>query len=118
MTNNLTQLTLEIKGFILGEIFGLTQSTLQVHLVLFGVFILFSIVIGFLYGRKSIQAKEKRILEVEEEMLSAHREILQYAKMNKQLKETLEKAKIPYPISRIDEEDGNKVRKIPLGKIG
>jgi hypothetical protein len=118
MTNNLTQLTLEIHGFILGEIFGLTQSTLEIHVVLFGVLVFVSILIGFLYGRKNIKAKEKRILEVEEEMLSAHQEILQYAKANKQLKETLEKAKIPYPVTRIDEEDDEKVRKIPLGKIG
>ena len=37
-----------------------------------------------------------------------------------QLTETLEKAKIPLPVTRIDsnEEDDDKVRKIPLGKIG
>lgn len=115
---DLTQLTLEILGFIPGEIFGLTQSTLQIHVVLFGALAVMFILIGFLYGRKSIKTKEKRILEVEEEMLAAHQEILQYAKANKQLKETLEKAKIPYPVTRIDEEDDEKVRKIPLGKIG
>ncbi len=115
---DLTQLTLEIHGFILGEIFGLTQSTLEIHVVLFAVLVFVSILIGFLYGRKNMKAKEKRILEVEEEMLAAHQEILQFAKANKQLKETLEKAKIPYPVTRIDEEDDEKVRKIPLGKIG
>jgi hypothetical protein len=30
----------------------------------------------------------------------------------------LEKAKIPYPVTHIDEEEDEKVRKIPLGKIG
>ncbi len=115
---DLTQLTLEIKGFILGEIFSLSHSTLEIHVVLFGLMVIVAVLIGFLYNRKLVIAKEKRILEVENEMLSAHQEILQYAKANKQLKETLEKAKIPYPVTRIDEEEDEKVRKIPLGKIG
>lgn len=118
MINNLTQLTLEIQGFILGNVFGITQATIEIHFALFGVLIFVFALIGFLYGRKNVKAKEKRILEVENEMLSAHQEILQYAKANKQLKETLEKAKIPYVISRMDEAEDEKVRKIPLGKIG
>ncbi|MFY7839135.1 MAG: hypothetical protein ACOVP7_02615 [Lacibacter sp.] len=96
----------------------LTQRTLEIHIALFAVVLLLTALIGFLYGRKKIKAKEKRILELEDEMLAGHREILQYAEANKQLKETLEKAKIPYPVTRIDEEGDEKVRKIPLGKIG
>ncbi len=96
----------------------LTQSTLEIHIVLFaGIF--FSVAVaGYLVGRRKIKLKEKRILELEDEMLAAHKEILHFAKNNKQLAETLEKAKIPYPVTRIEEDDDEKVRKIPLGKIG
>ncbi len=115
---NLTQLTLEILGFTLGGIFGITQSTLEIHVILFAGIML---VVGFLgvrIGKKQVMSKEKRILELEDEMLAAHKEILHFAKTNKQLAETLEKAKIPYPVTHIDEEQDEKVRKIPLGKIG
>ncbi len=96
----------------------LTQRTLEIHIVLFAVVLLVVAVVGFLYGSRKVKSKEKRILELEDEMLAAHREILNFAKSNKQLAETLEKAKIPYPVTRIEEEGDEKVRKIPLGKIG
>jgi hypothetical protein len=115
---NLTQLTLEIHGFVLGGIFGITQSTLEIHVILFAAVMVFVAFIGFRMGKKVVVSKEKRILELEDEMLAAHKEILHFAKTNKQLAETLEKAKIPYPVTRIDEEEDEKVRKIPLGKIG
>jgi F0F1-type ATP synthase membrane subunit b/b' len=97
---------------------NLTQLTLEIHVIIFGCILLFVALIGFLYGRKLVKAKERRILELEDEMLAAHKEILHFAKTNKQLAETLEKAKIPYPVTRIDEEEDEKVRKFPLGKIG
>jgi hypothetical protein len=115
---NLTQLTLEIHGFILGGIFGITQSTLEIHAILFAAIVFFLVFVGYRIGKKQVASKEKRILELEDEMLAAHKEILHFAKTNKQLAETLEKAKIPYPVTRIDEEEDEKVRKIPLGKIG
>ncbi|MBP6687010.1 MAG: hypothetical protein KA160_04055 [Lacibacter sp.] len=97
---------------------NLTQLTLEIHVLIFAGIMLFVLLIGFLYGKKQVKAKEKRILELEDEMLAGHREILQFAKRNKQLAETLEKAKIPYPVTRIEEEEDEKIRKIPLGKIG
>jgi hypothetical protein len=97
---------------------NLTQLTLEIHVVIFAGIMLFVALVGFLSGRKLVKSKEKRILELEDEMLAAHKEILHFAKTNKQLAETLEKAKIPYPVTRIDEEEDEKVRKIPLGKIG
>jgi hypothetical protein len=97
-----------------------TQLTLEIHVVLFAVILIVVNLIGFLAGRKQVNAKQRRILEIENEMLAAHKEILHYAKTNKQLTETLEKAKIPLPVTRIDgdQEEDEKVRKIPLGKIG
>jgi enterochelin esterase-like enzyme len=97
---------------------NLTQLTLEIHVLIFAGISIFTVLVGFLFGRKQVKAKERRILELEDEMLAAHKEILHFAKSNKQLAETLEKAKIPYPVTRIDEEEDEKVRKIPLGKIG
>jgi len=96
-----------------------TQMTLEIHVILFAGILILVNLIGFLAGRKQVNSKQKRILELENEMLAAHKEILTYAKANKQLTETLEKAKIPLPLTRIDsEEEDEKIRKIPLGKIG
>ncbi|MEQ1797005.1 MAG: hypothetical protein ABL872_03575 [Lacibacter sp.] len=98
-----------------------TQLTLEIHVIIFAGILILVNLIGFLAGRKQVNNKQRRILEIENEMLAAHKEILQYAKTNKQLTETLEKAKIPLPVTRIDsndEEGDDKVRKIPLGKIG
>ena len=97
-----------------------TQLTLEIHVVFFAAFMIVISLIGFLAGRKQVNNRQRRILEIENEMLAAHKEILQYAKMNKQLTETLEKAKIPLPVTRIDaeQEEDEKVRKIPFGKIG
>ncbi len=96
----------------------LTNLTLEIHIVLFGGLMVLAILAGLLIGRKQMRKKENRILELENEMLASHKEILKYAMTNKQLTETLEKAKIPFPVTRIDEEEDEKVRKIPLGKIG
>lgn len=100
---------------------SLSQLTLEIHIALFAIILLFVALIGLLIGRKQVHSKNKRILELENEMLANHKEILNFAKTNKQLTETLEKAKIPYPVTtRIDadEEEDEKVRKLPLGKIG
>ncbi len=98
---------------------NLTQLTLEIHVAIFAGILIVTVFLSILIGRRQVSNKERRILELENEMLAAHKEILNYAKINKQLTETLEKAKIPYPVTRIDEEDGDeKVRKLPLGKIG
>lgn len=100
---------------------SLSQLTLEIHIALFAIILLVVAFIGLLIGRKQVYSKNKRILELENEMLANHKEILNFAKTNKQLTETLEKAKIPFPVTtRIDadEEEDEKVRKIPLGKIG
>jgi len=99
---------------------SLSQLTLEIHIALFAIILLFFAFIGLLTGRKQVHSRNKRILELENEMLANHKEILGFAKTNKQLTETLEKAKIPFPVTtRIaDEEEDEKVRKIPLGKIG
>ena len=99
---------------------SLSQLTLEIHIALFAIILLFVAFIGLLIGRKQVHSRNKRILELENEMLANHKEILGFAKTNKQLTETLEKAKIPFPVTRIDadEEVDEKVRKIPLGKIG
>ena len=84
---------------------NLTQLTLEIHVLIFAGIMLFVVFVGYLFGKKQVKAKEKRILELEDEMLAAHKEILHFAKNNKQLAETLEKAKIPYPVTRIEEEE-------------
>ncbi len=99
---------------------NLTQLTLEIHIAIFAGIMLVAVFAGLVIGRKQISNKEKRILELENEMLAAHKEILNYAKANKHLTETLEKAKIPFTVTRIDadEDEDDKVRKIHLGKIG
>lgn len=68
-------------------------------------------------GRTQVAKLAKRVLEAENEMLFANKEVLKYAEINKQLAETLEKAKITLPsITKHKEEE--KLRSIPLGKIG
>ena len=97
---------------------NLSNLSLEIHLVTFFFMLLAAAVVGFLLGRSAISKAKRRILEVEDEMLHANKEVLKYAEINKQLTETLEKAKIPVPsISKHSEED-EKVRKIHLGKIG
>ena len=98
----------------------LNQMTLQVHLFLAGFILLIFVFLGYLIGRSQLAKSKKRILELENEMLHNHNEILESAKHNKQLREMLEKAKIPVPL-RPDAEEvdaDEKVRKMPLGKIG
>ncbi|MFT3845631.1 MAG: hypothetical protein QM725_11295 [Lacibacter sp.] len=96
----------------------LSNLTLEIHIVLFAVLMILVILAGFMIGRNQIKQKEKRILELENEMLASHKEILKYATLNKQMSEALEKAKIPFPVTRMEEDEDEKVRKIPLGKIG
>lgn len=97
--------------------FALTNSNLEIHLVLFAAIILAVAFIGFLIGKRKVNQLNKRILDVEDEMLHSNNEVLRYAEINKQLTETLEKAKIPLPsIEKHKEEE--KLRSIPLEKIG
>lgn len=98
----------------------LNQMTLQIHLILAGLIALLFVAFGYLIGRSQLAKNKKRILELENEMLHNHKEILESAKHNKQLREMLEKAKIPVPLMPgVKEEDADeKVRKMPLGKIG
>jgi hypothetical protein len=101
---------------------SMNHLTLEIHLAVFTGFVFFMTFLGFLIGRKQVAKKQKKILEIENEMLTAHNEILEFAKRNKQLTDALEKAKIPLPLfpaqREDDEESDDKVRKIPLGKIG
>ncbi len=82
------------------------------------LFILGAIIIGFLIGKRKVNQLNKRILEVENEMLHSNKEVLRYAEINKQLTDTLEKAKIPLPSIEKHMEEEEKLRSIPLGKIG
>jgi hypothetical protein len=54
-------------------------------------------------------------------MLAAHEEVLKYAEHNKKLTESLEKAKAQLQsmnVQFLEEGKDEKVRKLPLGKIG
>ncbi|HEX4956959.1 MAG TPA: hypothetical protein VFV46_02175 [Lacibacter sp.] len=97
--------------------FSLTNSNLEIHLILFLMIVILAVILGFLIGKRKVNQLNKRILDVEDEMLHANNEVLRYAEINKQLTETLEKAKIQVPsIEKHKEEE--KLRSIPLGKIG
>jgi F0F1-type ATP synthase membrane subunit b/b' len=96
----------------------LTNSNLEIHILLFTLLILLATIIGFLVGKRKVKQLNKRILEVEEEMLHSNKEVLRYAEVNKQLTDTLEKAKIPLPSIEKHMEEEEKLRSIPLGKIG
>ncbi len=94
-----------------------SNLTLELHLTVFVVFSILALFIGYLMGRAQVAKLAKRVLEAENEMLHSNKEVLKYAEINKQLAETLEKAKIPLPsITKHIEEE--KLRSIPLGKIG
>jgi hypothetical protein len=95
----------------------LTNLTLEIHFVLFLLIVIGALAVGFFIGRLLVARLRERILEVEDEMLHSNNEVLRYVEINKQLTEALEKAKIPLPkVGGTDEDE--KVRKIPLGKIG
>ncbi|MBX9783241.1 MAG: hypothetical protein K2X48_08110 [Chitinophagaceae bacterium] len=89
----------------------------EMHLALFAFCCLIAVVIGYLMGKRKEAVLTKRALDAENEMIQSNNEVLRYAEINKQLTETLEKAKIPLPsITRHKEEE--KLRSIPLEKIG
>jgi F0F1-type ATP synthase membrane subunit b/b' len=96
----------------------LASSTLEIHLLIFLAFMLVAVIIGYLIGKRKEAQLNKRILEVETEMVQANTEILQYAEINKQLTDALEKAKVPLPSIAKHKEEEEKLRSIPLGKIG
>lgn len=96
----------------------LASSTLEIHLLIFLGFMLVAAIIGYLIGKRKEAQLNKRILEVETEMLHANSEVLQYAEINKQLTDALEKAKVPLPSIAKHKEEEEKLRSIPLGKIG
>ena len=94
-----------------------SNLTLELHLTVFIGFAVLAILFGYIIGRVQVAKLTKRLLEAENEMLHSNKEVLKYAEVNKQLAETLEKAKIPLP-SITKPKDEEKLRSIPLGKIG
>lgn len=96
----------------------IANLNLEMHLALFVLFILAAFLVGYLFAKQKEATLKKRILEVEDEMLHANNEVLRYAEENKHLKEALEKAKIPLPSITKHIEHEEKLRSIPLGKIG
>jgi F0F1-type ATP synthase membrane subunit b/b' len=95
----------------------IANLNLEMHLAVFGLLLIAAFLVGYLFAKRKQYILKNRILEVEDEMLQANNEVLRYAEENKQLKEALEKAKIPLPsITKHKEEE--KLRSIPLGKIG
>jgi hypothetical protein len=96
----------------------LASSTLEIHIVFFLIFLVSAVVLGYLLGKQKESKLNKRILDVESEMLQSNNEVLQYAEINKQLAEALEKAKIPLPSIAKHKEEEEKLRTIPLEKIG
>lgn len=91
---------------------------IEMHLLLFLAVLFLAALIGFLIAKRKQASLNKRILDVEEEMLHANKEVLRYAEENKQLAEALEKAKIPIPSITKHKEEEEKLRSIPLEKIG
>jgi F0F1-type ATP synthase membrane subunit b/b' len=96
----------------------IASSQIEMHLLLFAVFLLAAVLIGYLAGKRKVNKLSKRILDVEDEMLQSNNEVLRYAQINKQLTETLENAKIPLPSIEKHKVEEEKLRSIPLGKIG
>lgn len=93
-----------------------TNLNLEVHLLLFLGVVVVALVLGYLLGRKQVVRLQQRVLEVEDEMLLSNKEILRYVEQNKKLTEALEKAKLPIP--KLGDDADEKLKKIPLGKIG
>jgi carbamoylphosphate synthase large subunit len=91
---------------------------IEMHLLLFLIFLFLAALLGFIIAKRKQVSLNKRILDVEEEMLLANKEVLRYAEENKQLAEALEKAKIPIPSITKHKEEEEKLRSIPLEKIG
>jgi F0F1-type ATP synthase membrane subunit b/b' len=100
---------------------NLSNQNLEIHLLLFVFLIILAGAAGFVLGRIGAQKSGNRILEVENDMLAAHEEVLKYAEHNKKLTESLEKAKAQLQsmnVQFLEEGKDEKVRKLPLGKIG
>lgn len=94
----------------------LSNLSLEIHFLLFAGVVIVSIVIGYFIGRLQVARLQRRVLEVEDEMLQSNNEVLRYVDQNKKLTEALEKAKIPIP--KLGNGEAEKVKTIPLGKIG
>ncbi len=100
---------------------NLSNQNLEIHLLLFVLLLILAAVVGFVLGRIGVQKSGNRVLEVENEMLAAHAEVLKYAEHNKKLNESLEKAKAQLQsmnVQFLEEGKDERVRKLPLGKIG
>lgn len=94
-----------------------SNLTLEMHITFFIGFVIIALIVGFVAGRLQVAKLKRRMLETEDEMLHSNKEVLKYAEINNKLTEALEKAKIPLPsITKPKEEE--KLRSIPLGKIG
>lgn len=100
---------------------NLSNQNLEIHILFLGLLLIVVAIIGFLVGRIGTQKSDHRVLEVENEMLAAHEEVLRFAEENKKLVESLEKAKVQLQsmnVQFLEEGKDERVRKLPLGKIG
>jgi hypothetical protein len=90
---------------------------IEIYFLYFVLLIVGAIVVGYLINLSAVNKLKGRVLDVEDETLLANKEVLSYVEENKQLKEALEKAKIPLPTLSKTGPDDN-LRTIPLEKIG
>lgn len=68
----------------------MTQLTLSLNIFIFALVMLIAMFVGYLFGRRNIVEREKRIIELEREMLASHEEILNLTAEVASLKETLQ----------------------------
>jgi outer membrane lipopolysaccharide assembly protein LptE/RlpB len=78
---------------------------ITIHLVWLIALVLISAAAGFLIRSRSISSHKKKIIELENEMLRNHADILELQKQKSQLEQTLNASDIPViPIKSAKEE--------------
>lgn len=93
--------------------------TIPVNIVVLGILVLGSFLVGFLLRSSQIKKNRKKVLELENEMLSNHADILQLQKEKTILEQKLKEHHIPViPLNLSkDENSGNKVTDLNLRKM-
>jgi hypothetical protein len=90
----------------------LTLNVLELSGIVFVTFVL-----GFMIRSKQIRSFEKKILELEKEMLSNHADILELQKSKALLEQNLQASKIPViPLNASKDEGGDKLSDKALRK--
>jgi hypothetical protein len=91
---------------------------IPVNIYQFGGLILISFLIGFLLQRSQIKSLKKKVIELENEMLNNHADILEFQKEKAGLEQMLKELHIPViPITSSKDESNTSKMDLPKRKL-